>query len=65
MAGDERLPDAQFQCTRLVTRVHAIHDWRHPARALLSVPMEFGDLPMMRRMQRGIKDRAEQIHRSV
>ena len=50
--------------TRLVTRVHAAHDWRHPAMAALGVVlMEFGDFPMMRRMLRGIKDRAERLHR--
>ena len=46
--------------TRLVTRVHAVYDWRHPVTAALGVVlMEFGDFPMMRRMLRGIKERAE------
>jgi hypothetical protein len=37
--------------TRLVTRVHAARDWRHPAMAGLGVVlMEFGDFPMMRRI---------------
>jgi hypothetical protein len=46
--------------TRLVTRIHAIYDWRHPMTAILGVVlMEFGDFPMMRRMLRGIKERAE------
>jgi hypothetical protein len=31
--------------------------------ALGVVLMEFGDFPMMRRMLRGIKDRAERLHR--
>ena len=46
--------------TRLVTRVHAVYDWRHPVTAALGVfLMEFGDFPMMRRMLRGIKERAQ------
>jgi len=45
--------------TRLVTRLHAVHDWRRPS-SLVWVPlMEFGDFPMMRRMLRGIRQRAE------
>jgi hypothetical protein len=48
--------------TRLVTRVHAARDWRHPLMAILSVVlMEFGDFAMIRRMLRGIKDRAESV----
>ena len=46
--------------TRLVTRVHAVYDWRRPLDALLGVVlMEFGDFAMQRRMLRGIKARAE------
>jgi hypothetical protein len=46
--------------TRLVTRVHAVYDWRRPTAALLSILlMEFGDFAMMRRMLLGIKTRAE------
>jgi hypothetical protein len=49
--------------TRLVTRVHALYDWTKPASALLGlVLMEFGDFAMMRRMLRGIKERAETLH---
>ncbi len=48
--------------TRLVTRIHAVYDWRHPLSALLGVVlMEFGDFAMMRRMLRGIKMRAESV----
>jgi len=48
------------QCTRLVTRVRAVYDWRHPLSALLGVVLlEFGDFAMQRRMLRGIKARAE------
>jgi len=50
--------------TRLVTRVHAVYDWRKPALAVLGVVlMEFGDFAMMRRMLLGIKARAEALHR--
>lgn len=46
--------------TRVVTRIRAGHDWRHPASALLGVLLlEFGDFAMLRRMLRGIKRRAE------
>jgi len=46
--------------TRLVTRVHAVYDWRRPLAAVLGVVlMEFGDFAMQRRMLRGIKARAE------
>lgn len=45
--------------TRLVARVHAVYDWKHPMAAILSVVlMEFGDFAMLRRMLRGIRDRA-------
>jgi hypothetical protein len=48
--------------TRLVTRVHAARDWRHPLLALLGVLlMEFGDFAMQRRMLRGIRARAEAL----
>jgi len=52
--------------TRLVTRVHAVYDWRHPLMAVLGVLlMEFGDFAMMRRMLRGIKSRAEGLVRGA
>jgi hypothetical protein len=48
--------------TRLVTRVQAAYDWSRPASAALGVLlMEFGDFAMMRRMLRGIRDRAESV----
>jgi len=48
--------------TRLVTRIHAVYDWRNPPMALLGVLlMEFGDFAMIRRMLRGIKERAESL----
>jgi hypothetical protein len=47
------------KATRLVTRLKAKHEWRSPSSALLSlVLLEFGDFPMMRRMLRGLKERA-------
>jgi hypothetical protein len=46
--------------TRLVTRVRAAYDWRHPLLAVFGLLLrEFGDFAMMRRMLRGIKARAE------
>jgi hypothetical protein len=46
--------------TRLITRVHAVYDWRHPIMAMAgAILMEFGDFAMQRRMLRGIKGRAE------
>jgi hypothetical protein len=52
--------------TRLVTRVHAVYDWRHPLAALLGVLlMEFGDFAMLRRMLHGIKTRAESFDREA
>ena len=46
--------------TRLITRINARYDWRHPQWALLGIlMMEFGDFAMLRRMLRGIKTRAE------
>jgi hypothetical protein len=48
--------------TRLVTRIRAVYDWRRPAQALTGlVLMEFGDFAMMRRMLRGVKQRAESV----
>jgi len=49
--------------TRLVTRIHAVYEWKtHPLMALLGcVLMEFGDFAMLRAMLRGIKQRAEKL----
>jgi hypothetical protein len=52
--------------TRLVTRVHALYDWSHPAIAAFGVVLlEFGDFAMMRRMLLGIKQRAERMSRAA
>ncbi len=59
-----QLTDTGHGETRLVTRVHAVYAWRHPLTALLGVVlMESGDFAMMRRMLRGIKERAETLAR--
>jgi hypothetical protein len=48
--------------TRLVSRIHAVYDWRHPLTAIFGVVlMEFGDFAMQRRMLRNIKTRAEAL----
>jgi hypothetical protein len=48
--------------TRLVTRIYALRDWRHPLTAVVAVLlMEFGDFAMCRRMMRGIRTRAESL----
>jgi len=45
---------------RLVTRLRARYDWDTPGSALASmILIELGDFPMMRRMLKGIKQRAE------
>jgi hypothetical protein len=45
--------------TRLVTRMHTVYEWRRPLVPITVVLMECADYPMMRRMLRGIRDRAE------
>jgi hypothetical protein len=60
------LTDRGHGTTRLVTRVHAVYNWRSPLTALLGVIlMELGDFAMMRRMLRGIKERAEILARDL
>lgn len=55
----------EYGRTRLVTRIHAVYDWRKPFTTLFGVVlMELGDFAMCRRMLRGIKTRAEATHRS-
>ena len=58
-------PDGQGG-TRLVTRIHAVYEWKaHPLMALFGcVLMEFGDFAMLRAMLRGIKQRAEALDRT-
>jgi hypothetical protein len=49
--------------TRLITRLHTAYDWRRPGTVVGVLLMEFGDFPMMRRMLRGIRERAVAEHR--
>jgi hypothetical protein len=56
------LPDGG---TRLVTRLRAVYDWRRASTVLWLPLMEFGDFPMMRRMLRGIRERAEAERRGA
>jgi hypothetical protein len=48
--------------TRLVLRLKARYAWERPVSAILTlVLLEFGDFPMMRRVLKGIKVRAQQM----
>jgi len=52
--------------TRLITRLRQRYAWASPGMAILTlVLLEFGDFPMMRRVLKGIKVRAERIARSA
>jgi hypothetical protein len=49
--------------TRLTTRLKQRYAWATPGSAILSlVLLEFGDFPMIRRVMKGIKARAERLH---
>jgi hypothetical protein len=49
--------------TRLITRLKQRYAWEDPGSAILTlVLLEFGDFPMIRRVLRGIKARAERLH---
>ncbi|MGY1643822.1 hypothetical protein ACI782_22165 [Geodermatophilus sp. SYSU D00703] len=48
--------------TRLVTRMHTVYEWSRPFVLLTVLLAEVGDFPMMRRMLRGIRARAEAAH---
>jgi hypothetical protein len=48
--------------TRLITRLNTIYDWRRPGTLITVLLMEFADYSMMRRMLRGIRERAEAEH---
>jgi hypothetical protein len=46
--------------TQLVTRLRSRYRWRRPSDTLTSLVLnEFGDFPMMRKMLRTLKQRAE------
>jgi hypothetical protein len=50
---------------RLVSRLKVRYAWESPASAILTlILLEFGDFPMMRRVLRGIKARAERMAQS-
>lgn len=49
--------------TRLIARLGTAYEWSRPLVLGTVVLMEFGDYPMMRRMLRGIRKRAETQHR--
>ena len=49
--------------TRLITRLKQRYVWEKPGSAILSlVLLEFGDFPMIRRVMKGIKARAERLN---
>ncbi|NMO50679.1 hypothetical protein HH310_05650 [Actinoplanes sp. TBRC 11911] len=48
--------------TRLVTRLKTVYEWQRPLVLVTVVLMECADFAMMRRMLRGIRDRAEAEH---
>jgi hypothetical protein len=51
--------------TRLISRLKARYEWGKPGSAVLSlVLLEFGDFPMMCRVLKGIKVRAERMSES-
>jgi hypothetical protein len=54
-----RLIPLDGQRTRLVTRMRTVYEWRRPLVLVTVVLMECADFAMMRRMLRGIRDRAE------
>jgi hypothetical protein len=45
--------------TRLISRMHTLYEWRRPLVLGTVLLMEVADFAMMRRMLRGIRDRAE------
>jgi hypothetical protein len=48
--------------TRLIVRLKATYPWETPAMGVMTlILMEFGDFPMMRRVLKGIKVRAERM----
>jgi hypothetical protein len=49
--------------TRLISRLHTLYEWSRPWVLGTVLLMEIADYPMMRRMLRGIRNRAETEHR--
>ena len=54
-----RLTPLSGDRTRLIARMHTWYEWRRPLTPFTVVLMELADYPMMRRMLRGIRERAE------
>ncbi|MFI5894022.1 SRPBCC family protein [Actinoplanes sp. NPDC051513] len=54
-----RLTPLSGDRTRLVSRMRTTYEWRRPLTPFTVMLMELADYPMMRRMLRGIRDRAE------
>jgi hypothetical protein len=60
-----RLIPLEGDRTRLISRLKQHYDWESPVSAILTlVLLEFGDFPMMRRVLKGIKARAERTESS-
>ena len=57
-----RLIPLNDEQTRLITRMHTVYEWRRPLTPFTVMLMELADYPMMRRMLRGIRERAEAQH---
>jgi hypothetical protein len=51
--------------TRLISRMHTLYEWRRPLVLGTVLLMEVADFAMMRRMLRGIRDRAEAEQRGA
>src|SRR5262249_1306784 len=58
----QRLPGGR---TRLVTRLCTVYEWQRPLVAPPVLLMEVADSAMMRRMLRGIRDRAEAVRHTA
>lgn len=54
-----RLIPLAGQRTRVITRMRTVYEWQRPLVLVTIVLMECADFAMMRRMLRGIRDRAE------
>jgi hypothetical protein len=54
-----RLVRLSGEGTRLISRMHTLYEWRRPLVLGTVLLMEVADFAMMRRMLRGIRDRAE------
>ena len=64
-ATAESAPTEADGRTWLVTRLCTVYEWSRPWVLVTVLLMEVGDYPMMRRMLRGIRERAETLHRQA